>query len=740
MTTGASKVIIEEEAPRTPQVNGVPTTVLGGVGIAPRGPVGVAVQTTSLDEFERIFGGSNVNGSLIHTARGFYAERGGGGSAWWVRTVHYTDVSDPETKTSSQASGTIETGETAPSAGTVVSSNVEPFQLAHGDTLVVAVDGAGGSTATFSATAAERETSGAGPYVLANNQTLQVSVNGGSAVTITFTTAAFVDITAATRAEVAAVINAALPGGSAIDTGTKVKIRTDKKGTGASINVVGGSANTGLVFTTGSVAGTGNVPDISAVTVAQLKTVVEAAVTGCTVTSAAGATRISSNTTGASSSIQVQASATADDELGFDNAVHSGSDGDAQDTLGVEGKTDGTYAAALQVRVKDSTDGVAEEFDIQIVSEGATINTFPNLTMDEDGERYVVTVLNHETTGSQLLAFEDLGLTGTALERRPANGIYSLTGGSDGLSSLADVDFIGSSVGKTGMYALDTVDDLSLLAVPDRATAAVHNAMISYCSVWRKLQVFPVLDPPAGKTAAEMVDYVVNTAALQESSEFGAIFWPRVKIANPSQAIYGRSETIVVPPSGIIAGIMARTDTLQGGVYKAPAGEERGIMTTVLGFETDEVLDERKRDLVYPKRINPLCTETGKPRYIDGTRTLRSKGNFPSIPERRGAIYIEQSLRRGTGFARHGGTSADDRARIERASKTFLLLQMRDGAFRSMDPDKAFFVDVGEGLNPPAVAFQGIINVGVGLAMNKPADFVIFRFSQDTRDLQASQA
>jgi hypothetical protein len=74
-------------------------------------------------------------------------------------------------------------------------------------------------------------------------------------------------------------------------------------------------------------------------------------------------------------------------------------------------------------------------------------------------------------------------------------------------------------------------------------------------------------------------------------------------------------------------------------------------MFGVLGFETDEVLEENKRDLVYPHRINPLTTGPGLPRYIDGSRTLKGDGNFPYVAERRGVIFIERSLKQGLQFA-----------------------------------------------------------------------------------------
>lgn len=736
---GASKITIEEEEPRLQQIQGVPTADTGAVGVTERGPVGVQTLITAHEEYVRIFGNDVANGNVSHAVRGFFAE--GGQRMYVVRTVHYTNVDNPATKTSAAATRNIPTGATAPSSGTVLGASSAPFLLVSGDTLDVAIDGGGAATATFTAAAAFRETAGAGPFALVNAQTLTVSIDGGPVQTIAFLTAEFVSIGAATRAEVAAVINAKITGAVATDTGTTVRITSDRKGTGSGVNVTGGTANGALAFTTGNIAGTGNVSNITAVTVAEVKTIVEAAVAGSVVTDVGGKVRISSVTTGPSSSVLVQASSTADDELGFDNATHSGSTGAATDTLKVDGRYDGAYANLVSIKIAAATNGDASLFDLQVLDDGRVTATFPNVSMDEANPRYVETIVNDTTTGSYLVVVTDLGITGTATERRPANGTYGpLTGGDDGLSGLTDADYIGSAAGKTGLYALDAVETLSLLTVPGVSTSAVHNAMLSYCEVWRNMSVFAVLDIPAGLTAAQAVTYVETTAAILESSEFGEIHWPRVKVLNPNRTVFGNVDQIVVPPSGIICGVKARGDAPLGGVYKPAAGIERGIMRSVLGFETDEVLDERKRDLVFPKRINPLTTGDGLPRFIDGVRTLKSTGNFPYSSERRGVIFIEQSVKRGLQFARHSNNTPELRARADRSVRNFLRQEMKKGAFRSMDPDTAFFVDFGEALNTDAVIFAGQLIGRIGLATNKPAEFIVLRFSQDTRALEAELA
>ncbi|MCC6642355.1 MAG: phage tail sheath family protein [Deltaproteobacteria bacterium] len=282
---------------------------------------------------------------------------------------------------------------------------------------------------------------------------------------------------------------------------------------------------------------------------------------------------------------------------------------------------------------------------------------------------------------------------------------------------------------------------MSVLLVPGRATPAVQNAMLRYCEVDREGTMFAVLDPPAGASATDIVGYVETTAALLGLTEFGAIYWPRVKVLNPDRAVFGPQDTVVVPPSGIVAGVCARTDAARpGGVYDPPAGIDAGRMFGVLGFETDEVLEERKRDLVYPKRINPLTTGPGLPRFIDGSRTLKGDGNFPYVAERRGVIFIERSLKQGLQFARHKNNTEGLRATVRRTITSFLLAQMNNGAFRSREPAKAFFVDVSDQLNTPTVIFAGKLLARVGLATNKPAEFVVLRISQDTRALEAELA
>ena len=404
----------------------------------------------------------------------------------------------------------------------------------------------------------------------------------------------------------------------------------------------------------------------------------------------------------------------------------------AQNTLRVDAKWDGAYANDITVVIDQATSGAANELNLTVQDNGLVVETFPNLSMDPTRPNHIETLINDPDRGSKLIQVANLNSTSAAPTNLPAKGSFGpLAGGRDGLTDLGDADFIGNPAAKTGLYALDQVQGITLLIVPGRSTAAVHNSMVAYCEVARDKSCFAILDPPANQTATSIVTYVETTAALLNFSEFAAIYWPRLKVANPSQTVFGNVAELTVAPSGHIAGVYSRTDgSRPGGVYVPPAGTEAGKLLGVTGFETDEVLEEAKRDIVFPKRINPLTVYPGAPRHIDGARTLKGDGNFPTVAERRGVIFIEQSLKLGLLFAKHKNNTASLRATIARTVTAFLLVQLRNNAFASMDPKTASFVDFGDALNPPSVINSGQVVGRIGLATAKPAEFIILRFSQ----------
>jgi hypothetical protein len=741
----ASDVLVQEEAPAVRGIPSLATAVLGMLGISLKGPVDQEVIANGYDEWERIFGGHIASSDASLAVKMFFEN--GGTELHFVRTVHHTTSTDPTSKTSTAATLNLATAALAASAGSITSSNTGPWDLEPGDTLQIAVDAnvpGSPTTATFLATAAARESS-SGPWDFSGGKVLNVAIDGGTVQPITFTDGNFVDPAAATAAEVAAVIAAQIRGAQSFVSNTnKVTIRSDRRGTGSGVNVSGGTANVLLTFTTGNVAGTGNVSNIDAVTFTEAKTVIEAAVTGCTVTNVGGAAKVTSNTTGTGSKVLVAAASSADDEFGFDNATHTGGAGGAVTTLTADAKYDGAYGNNVSTILEAATSAEADRFNLKVSYNGTVVESFANLSLSPTDARYVVTVINADGTGSAYIKITDHEVALDSPSNLPALGTFGpLTGGNDGLAGLADTDYVGGtgSEGSVGLRCLDEVQNLTLLAVPGRATASVHNGMITYCEIVREGLVFGIFDPPRNQSATQMVSYVKNTAGIQRLSEHGAIYWPNVLIDNPSKAVFGNTDTIVAPPSGAIAGLYARVDAATpSGVFEHPAGVDNGKLFNVRGLEMPEVKKKAKREIVFPELINPISTEPGQPIFVDGARCLKDNGNFPTIGERRGVSFLEASLKQGLTFMRHKRINTRLYNEGKKTAQAFMLQQCRNEAFASTDPAEAFNLDFGKGLNPASVKFARQVYARLSVATAAPAEFVILKVSPDRRALEAELA
>jgi len=738
----ASKVVILEEEPSIPAITALPSAVALALGITERGPIAEPVLLTSFEEYVRYFGGFTAEAELAVAAYGFFYNQGS--FMWVVRTCHFTDLTDPNTAAAAIGSTMLQNSGTAATPGAVTSGNAETFALVDGDTLDITTDAGGPTTATVNAASAKVTDTTTYP-VTAGTGELKARIDQGAEQTVTFAG------TETTAAQIAATMNAQLSGCKVYESGGQVVIESDTLGTGSYVQVTQNpAANPLLTFPTSLVQGTGNVADVGAVTGAEIEAIVEAAVADVdVVVNGDGTLTFQTDTAGATKWIRIEASSTMDDaaKLDLDNLQHTGADNTPENTLQCKGKT--AYDnSTVQVVIAAATSGAAAEFNLQVLDDGVVKEVFPNLTMDDSATNYVETVVNDAGTGSNLIEAVDQGLAYSALLKRPANGTSSaMAGGDDGLTGLANSDYIGNEAGPTGLYCFDRVSTGRILIVPGVSASAVHKAMMDYAESHRNGTMFCILDCPSGYTAAQIVAWV-ESEGIVEYSEYGAIYWPWIKVTNPAPDLFTSDAkgNVTVPYSGWVAGLYAANDKKLGGVYESPAGIGGGfgIIRGLNGVEDDpsgsaqhEVLDERKRDLVYPKRINPITKLEGTPWHIDGGRTLKSTGNFPNIGERRGVIFIETSVKQGLVVLKHRFNNRENRMLAKRIITAFLLREMNKGAFRSTDPATAFFVDASDQLNPLSLTFAGEMRIRIGLATNKPAEFIVVLVTQDTRALAA---
>lgn len=738
----ASKVVTQNGQPSRIQAPTFNTAVAGFIGIAQKGPVGEAVQCTSYTEFYNTFGGYIAGSYLAIAVAAFFA--GGGSVCWVVRTVHYTNIDSAASKTSAKASTTLTTDAIAATAASNTCANAGPYVLANGQTIVAVIDSEAAVTTTISATAASRTATNAGTYALSNGHTITVKVDGGAVQTIAFLTAEFVDIGAATAAEVAAVLNAKIAGASCDVSGGKPRITSDSKGTGSKIEVTGGTGNTAIAFATAEVVGTGNVSNVAAATATEVAAALTSAIgTTATISLVGGAVKITSKTTGSGSHVQVTSASTAT-ALGFDNATHTGDTSGTLNTLTIEGKYDGAYANSLRPVVAAATSGVAGEFNLTLqTTAGVVVEVFPNIVIgaaNASADNYVETVVNNENTGSKWIAATDLEAATSAVNAVPVVGTgAALTGGLDGLSdngSIGDTDFIGSEASLTGLRAFDGADDLTLLGCPDRATAAVHLAMLTYCGTTRNGQPYAIIDPPTASTTQTAIRAHVNTYLL-EVTERAEIYWPRWQITNPNKTAYGTADKITVPLCGHIAGMFAKVDGARvGGIYDVPGGPDLGKLPGLLNpdpntgdAKTGGAQREAVRDLLYPNRINPVWSGTGIPVCKDGARTLKANCDWPTTAQSRGMYHIMRTCKAMMQPFRIKRRDDDLLAAEDRTLNDYLATQCGLGAFASKIPAETFWVDMGAALNPRTT--PNITQANIGVATAQPNEFVVLNFFED---------
>lgn len=751
-----SGIYFRERNPQITPPSTLTNAVVAAMLVTERGPLEPTLCRSS-KEFVDLFGGATAdNADSFLPAMQCWDN----GCKLMVvqRVVHHTTSNDPLTATCATGELTLSTEALGAGSGSVLGSAVGPFNLDPGNgtnpTLVIIRNGGGPTTVTLNPTAAQR-TSANGPFALTNGMTLTLEVNGVPVPPITFTTGQFVAIGAATAAEVNAVINGALIGGRAVPSGSASRIETDQRGTGASLNITGGTANAVLLFTTGSIAGGGNVANLASVTVGELETAIETADANLIVANEGGRVRITSNTTGSGSSVQVDASSTIDDEIGFDNATHFGTAAGAQPTLKVLGRSPGAYTGDIRILISAPLNGEAGRFNLVVERAGVMQRRYSDLSMTPTDRRYAPAIINAKLAagGDPLIVVEDLDALAASPNDRPAYGTFGpLAGGDDGLTGLNDGDFYGgeSANGKQGLRKLDTKNP-DILICPQRATPAVHLAMQVYCDIVRGKSIFPIFELPPDYTGQDAIDYLKTITGLYESSDNGATYWPRILVTNPNKALYGSSETLVAPNSGTLAGLYCRVEgEKQGGVATQPAGVSLPVLPrNVRGLATDEVLDDVVRGAVFESNINPLHRKEDKrpgsdgqygPVYVDGARTLSTVNAWRSVGQRRLITWLKKQIDAVLDPLRHKNITDDLLREMQQKVDKFMRQVVQDGALASTVPSEAYVLDFGPGLNTATSRAQGKTYGQLGVATATPNEFIFIDIGPDTRALDAELA
>jgi Bacteriophage tail sheath protein len=306
----------------------------------------------------------------------------------------------------------------------------------------------------------------------------------------------------------------------------------------------------------------------------------------------------------------------------------------------------------------------------------------------------------------------------------------AFAGGSDGSAVVAD-DVVPDG-GSTGTFALNELlfPRFNILCLPGLTSddQVQIGRGLAYCADQR---AFLVVDSPAGGFAA----VPPNLGSLPALGDHGAIYYPRIQV---TEAVPGGSRTLNLPPSGAVAGVMARIDTARG-IWKAPAGLEAGIVgITGLANPTGAPpVDDDLSGQLNPHGVNVLRSFPAAGTVVWGARTLRGddslSSEFKYIPIRRLTDYLASSLYLGTQFAVFEPNDPVLWGQLRLAVGTFMRGLFRQGAFQQSEKrteSDSFFVICDATVNPQPEIDLGRVNVVVGFAPLKPAEFVVITITQ----------
>lgn len=297
-----------------------------------------------------------------------------------------------------------------------------------------------------------------------------------------------------------------------------------------------------------------------------------------------------------------------------------------------------------------------------------------------------------------------------------AGAVSAVALGTDGVTPQ-DFDFIAA------FDRLDTVRDVSLLAVPGIGSEAVIDAGMNYCANRPLSDIFFVGDMDALDDT--YVEAVTFRDTLNNPNSYGAVYFPWLLTLDPT----GQSEEpIRVPPSGFVTGLYGRIDGRRG-VWKAPAGTE-AILAGPVGLVT-ELTDVQHGDLNNtPKSVCVIRRFPTTGIVAWGARTVSSDPEYKYIPVRRTAIMLRVSIFNGIQWAVFEPNDEPLWASLRLNIGAFMGLLFRRGAFQGATPSQAFFVKCDAETTTQADIDLGIVNVLVGFAPLKPAEFVVVRIQQ----------
>jgi hypothetical protein len=365
-----------------------------------------------------------------------------------------------------------------------------------------------------------------------------------------------------------------------------------------------------------------------------------------------------------------------------------------------------------------------QETNGQTPPEVVTEEKFLLLGLDPAGQRFVTDVVQQQSDLVRVVGT----LPAVRPDLTPTAVVFQ--NGDDGVQ-ISDLDVAGANFeeDRRGIFALEDADLFNLLCIPpftdtDDVDSATWDVAIAYCT---RRRAIVIVDPPsAWRTHTDVVTGGFTNGVTRNPN--AAIYFPWIRASDPLRENRLRD----FAPSGVVAGVIASTDANRG-VWKAPAG----LDATALGArELTVALTNGQNGVLNPRGVNCLRTFPAAGRVVWGARTLMGDDDLASqwayIPVRRTALYIEESLYRGSQWVVFEPNDEKLWSQIRLTLGSFMHGLFRQGAFQGTAPQQAYFVKCDAETTTQADIDRGIVNIVVGFAPLKPAEFVVIQIQQMT--------
>jgi phage tail sheath protein FI len=390
--------------------------------------------------------------------------------------------------------------------------------------------------------------------------------------------------------------------------------------------------------------------------------------------------------------------------------------------LTVTAASGGEWANSYRVRLTPRP-GVADRFKLEVLNhptDESVVEVYEDLSMHRTDARFVGTTVNNRS--------RVITATVAASETAPAGiATVALTGGGNGTvldpnDAATAAAFHAAVLAEfaTGARA-DRIELFNIVCVPGESDATTIQTLQTRC---HERRAFLIVDSTASATVANAATEAA--ARIGPHAHNAAFYFPWVRAPDPQQ----RGAIRAFPPCGFVAGVFARTDSTRG-VWKAPAGSDATIGGAI-GFEVP--MSDRENGQLNPHAINCLRTLPVYGNVVWGSRTLVGDNDRGSewkyVPVRRMALFLEESLYRGTQWVVFEPNDEPLWAQIRLNIGAFMQGLFRQGAFQGRSPREAYFVKCDRETTTQADINLGIVNIHVGFAPLKPAEFVVIRLQQ----------